>query len=117
MEKKFRLDGRIWIGIGGNTSLGEGKAQLLRKTAELGSLRKASLELGLSYRQAWYRMNQLNRASAEPLILLHRGGKEGGLASITEFGKKMLEIFDSSQVALGEFLDHQNKIINGGILT
>jgi molybdate transport system regulatory protein len=111
-NSQFQLKGRIWIEIGGETFIGEGKARLLKRTAELGSLRKASLELGISYRQAWYSMNRLNKAGAKPVILLHRGGKDGGKALITEFGEKILFLFEKSQYEFDVFLKNQAFFLN-----
>lgn len=109
---KYMLHGRIWIEIGNNTVIGEGKAALLRKTAELGSLRKASALLKMSYRQAWYSLNQMNKSSGEPLIKLHRGGRNGGTAQITESGKELLSLFERSQREFERFLNEQTLVLD-----
>lgn len=109
---RYQLKGRIWIETGNKTLLGEGKAILLKKTAELGSLRKAALELKMSYRQAWYHIEKLNKVTGTPLIMLQRGGKNGGRARITEFGEKVLEIFEKSQFEFEAFLKSQSAILN-----
>jgi molybdate transport system regulatory protein len=111
---RYRLKGRIWIEIGDKTLLGEGKAILLKKTSELGSLRKAAMELKMSYRQAWYHINMLNKATGTPLILLRRGGKDGGTAHITEFGEEIIGVFEKLQFEFREFLDDQTRILNSG---
>ena len=111
-DNNYQLKGRIWIEIGNRTFIGEGKACLLRKSAELGSLRKASGELKISYRQAWYRLNQMNKATGRPVIILHRGGKNGGMAQITEFGKEILNIFEKSINEFDEFLKKQTVVLN-----
>ena len=110
-NNKYQLRGRFWIIIGHKTIIGEGRANLLKKTAELGSLRKASLELGMSYRQAWYSLNQMNKASEKPVITLHRGGKNGGIALITEFGIEILNIFEKSQHEFEKFLENQTAML------
>ena len=109
---RFQLKGRIWIEIEGLTIIGKGKADLLKKTAGLGSLRKAAAELNMSYRQAWYSINQMNKAGKIPLVLLHRGGKKGGIAEITDFGLAVLDIYERSQHIFEEFLLNQTFIIN-----
>lgn len=106
-NNRYQIKGRIWIEIGNKTFIGEGKAHLLKKTAELGSLRKASAEMEMSYRQAWYSLNQMNKATERPVILLRRGGKNGGIAHITEFGKEILNIFEKSQHEFVKFLQNQ----------
>ncbi len=110
--KDIRLEGRIWIEIDNKTFIGVGKATLLRKTAELGSLRKASLKMKISYRQAWYSINQMNKSAGGPLILLQCGGKNGGIAQITEVGKEILNIFEKSNYEFGNFLKNQSIILN-----
>ncbi len=112
MNNQYKLNGRIWIEIGNKTFIGEGKAQLLKKTAELGSLRKASIELGMSYRKAWYNLNKLNMSTGKPLIKLKRGGKDGGIALITEYGEKILDLFEKTQNEFETFLTNQAIIIN-----
>jgi molybdate transport system regulatory protein len=111
-NNKYQLKGRIWIEIGGQTFIGEGKALLLKKTTELGSLLRASAELKMSYRQAWYRMNRMNRATKNPVMILHRGGKHGGIAQITEFGEVILNMFERSQHEFERFLKKQTLILN-----
>jgi molybdate transport system regulatory protein len=110
-KNHYQLKGRIWIVIGDKTIIGEGRADLLKKTAELGSLHKASAELGISYRQAWYSLNQMNKPTDIPVISLQRGGKNGGIAHITEFGKQILKIFEKSQCEFGKFLKNQTEIL------
>ncbi len=112
MNDMYQLKGRIWIEIRNNTFIGEGKAQLLKKTAELGSLRKASIKLEMSYRKAWYNLNKLNGSTGKPLIILHRGGKNGGVAQITEYGEKILDLFEKTQYKFEKFLTNQTININ-----
>lgn len=112
MDYKYQLKGRLWIEVGNKKFIGEGRANLLKKTVELGSLRKASAAMGISYRQAWYSLNQMNKATEKPLIFLHRGGKNGGIAHITEFGEEILNIFEKSQLEFLKFLKKQTASLN-----
>ena len=109
----YRLRGRIWLEAGDSAVLGAGKAELLRRTAGYGSLRKAALSLGISYRQAWYSINKLNNVTDRPLIVLQHGGKNGGVARLTEFGSQVIEMFEKSQREFETFLDEQTGHING----
>jgi molybdate transport system regulatory protein len=112
MNTEYNLRGRIWIEISNKTVIGEGKAILIKKTAELGSLRKAAEALEFSYRQAWYSINQMNKSAGKPLILLQHGGKNGGIAQITDLGKEILNIFETSQIEFENFLKTQTIIMN-----
>ena len=107
----YSIKGRIWIEINDETFIGEGKALLLKKTAELGSLRKAASEMNMSYRKAWYSINHMNRAAGEPVITLKHGGRKGGIAEITPFGKKVLEEFDKLDKEFHKFLDRRSRLL------
>ncbi len=111
-KEKYKAKGRIWIEINDKTFIGEGKALLLEKTAELGSLRKAATELNISYRKAWYSLNQMNKTADTPLITLKHGGKQGGIAEISELGKEVLEKFEALKKEFSAFLDKQTKSLN-----
>jgi molybdate transport system regulatory protein len=110
-NRKLVVKGRIWIDAGGDSFLGSGKVNLLRKTAELGSLRKAAIELNMSYRQAWYSLNQANKAAGTPLIVLQRGGKQGGTAVITPFGSRVMEQFIRLESEFQDFLSRQTELL------
>ena len=43
---------RVWVVFGRELKFGAGRAQLLRLIDERGSLRKAAVEFGMSYRNA-----------------------------------------------------------------
>ena len=108
----YIVRGRIWIEVHRKTLLGEGKVHLLRKTAEHGSLRKAAKEMNLSYRKAWYSLNQMNNAAGTPLIVLKRGGRQGGIAQITAYGKEILGKFEKAEEEFIAFLDAQTRRLN-----
>lgn len=79
---------RIDLGIHGR--LGPGKLQLLQKIDDLGSISAAGREMRMSYRQAWALVDQLNHAFKEPVVASQTGGKSGGGAHLTDFGKLLL---------------------------
>ncbi len=110
-QNSYSIKGRIWIEINDETFIGEGKAQLLKRTAELGSLRKAAAEMNMSYRKAWYSINHMNKAGREPVIILKHGGIKGGIAQLTPFGKTVLEEFDKLNKYFRDFLDRRTKML------
>ncbi len=97
-------NGRIWIDSKQGAFLGYGRIELLEKIVETGSLRKASIEMKMSYQQAWKLVQQMNERTGEPLIILHRGGKNGGIAIVTPNGLKAISIFKQFNTAFQEFL-------------
>jgi molybdate transport system regulatory protein len=51
-NEQYAVDGRIWITLGTRAFIGQGKIELINKIKELGSLRKAAMDMKMSYRQA-----------------------------------------------------------------
>lgn len=111
-NKGYSVKGKIWIEINEETLIGEGKVKLLMKTAELGSLRKAAAETGISYRKAWYSINQMNNAAKTPLIILKHGGKEGGIAQLTPYGEKIISQYQNVEDEFLKFINDQSDNIN-----
>lgn len=107
-EKKFTVDGRIWLTISNENSVGEGKILLLEKIHKLGSLRQAAIEMKMSYQQAWNIINKLNHEFESPLVILTRGGRDGGKAEITPEGMEIINIFKNTISEFEEFLRFQN---------
>lgn len=70
--------------------LGPGKADLMERVAEHGSIRAAGAAMGMSYRRAWLLADEINRMFDEPVIAAKHGGKAGGGAALTPFGKTVL---------------------------
>lgn len=86
-KKKIVVTGRLWVEIDGANFLGSGRIELLEKIEVLGSLRKAALSMGLSYRKAYYAVRSMNELAPSPLVELRQGGKGGGCAKLTETGR------------------------------
>jgi molybdate transport system regulatory protein len=69
---------------------GPGKADLLTRIRETGSITAAAAALGMSYRRAWTLVSEANRAFRAPLVELSRGGEGGGGARLTKEGEAVL---------------------------
>lgn len=109
---QFKISGRIWIDCNSESFLGQGKIEIIEKIKELGSLRKAAAEMKMSYRQAWLNINKMNQLAPKPLVILKRGGKDGGIAQITEFGEKILLTFQNIQADFENFIKIQSRKID-----
>jgi molybdate transport system regulatory protein len=70
--------------------LGPGKADLLERIKETGSIAAAGRRMSMSYKRAWMLVEELNRAFREPLVESSRGGASGGGARLTEAGEAVL---------------------------
>jgi molybdate transport system regulatory protein len=107
----LKANGRIWISVDGVPLIGAGKTELIIKIKELGSLRKAALEMKMSYRKAWYSIDQINKLAGQPVIVLQRGGKNGGEAILTEFGKNLIEKYQNLQSDFDSFLNEKSNTL------
>lgn len=107
----INVDSRIWLNIGKDSFLGQGKVELLEKIKEYGSLSKAAEEMKMSYRKAWGSINKMNNLAGKPLVILKRGGKDGGIAEVTEVGEKAILIFKKLHEEVNELIEKQIKYL------
>lgn len=73
----------------GEPAMGPGKAALIEQIAATGSISAAARAMGMSYRRAWQLVDALNTSFAEPVVITATGGKRGGGATVTEFGREL----------------------------
>lgn len=104
---KINVESRIWLNIGNESFLGQGKIELIEKIKEFGSLRKAAGEMKMSYRKAWGSIHKINDLAGKPLVILKHGGKDGGIAEITETGEKAIILFKQLQEEIKKLLERQ----------
>ena len=87
--------------------LGEGRVKLLKAIEETGSLSKAAKSLNISYKKAWDLIDSVNKSAKKPLTITSTGGKGGGGAKLTEYGKQLITAFDNINKNCWEYLDAQ----------
>lgn len=73
--------------------MGPGKAELLERIRDTGSIAAAGRQMGMSYKRAWMLVEEMNAAFAEPLVASARGGAGGGGARLTEAGADVLRLY------------------------
>jgi molybdate transport system regulatory protein len=74
-------------------AMGPGKAELVERIVQTGSISAAAREMGMSYRRAWQLVESLNRTFREPVVTTAIGGTRGGGARVTPFGVHMVALF------------------------
>jgi molybdate transport system regulatory protein len=74
----------------GFPALGPGKAELVELIDQNGSISAAARAMGMSYRRAWLLVDALNASFVHPLVLTEVGGRRGGGAIVTEFGRRVI---------------------------
>ena len=84
---------RIRVQFGSAFAIGPGKADLLQAIADTGSISAAARRMDMSYRRAWLLVDTMNRCFREPVVDTATGGKGGGGAQITSFGRAVLKCY------------------------
>ncbi|HEY3073827.1 MAG TPA: LysR family transcriptional regulator [Burkholderiales bacterium] len=74
-------------------AMGPGKAELIARIGETGSISAAARAMRMSYRRAWQLVEALNHDFREPVIATAIGGARGGGARVTPFGQRLLDQF------------------------
>lgn len=109
----YKIKSRIWIESEDNVLLGEGRVHLLKAIQETGSLSKAAKSLNISYKKAWQLIDSVNKSAKKPVTINSIGGKGGGGAELTEYGKSLILAFDEINKNCWAFLDNElSKIKN-----
>ena len=94
------LSPRFRIICGKEIAFGPGKAELLQRVAETGSIGKAALRMKMSYMRAWSLVQTMNRGFKQPLVTTAHGGEGGGGgAALTETGRKVLALYRQMESA------------------
>jgi len=109
----FRL--RVKLDLCGGV-MGPGKAELMRKIDTLGSISAAAREMGINYRRAWFLLETLSKPLGLPVIITEKGGSAGGGASLSEFGRAILETYDhcvtAAELNTTDLLDNLRVTLN-----
>jgi molybdate transport system regulatory protein len=71
-------------------AMGPGKARLVAAIDATGSISAAARSMSMSYRRAWQLVDALNESFSRPVVLTATGGKRGGGASVTPFGRELI---------------------------
>ncbi len=94
MELKVKL---YLVDDEGEKFMGIGVLWLLEELAKCGSLRQAALNMDISYTKALTMINRLEDKLGRPVIERKKGGQERGGATLSPFGLKFIELYNSFQ--------------------
>jgi molybdate transport system regulatory protein len=95
---------RLRIVFGDSAMLGPGKAELLERIRDTGSIAAAGRAMAMSYKRAWLLVEEMNQAFREPLVASSRGGAQGGGAALTEAGQAVLTHYRKLEEIMAEAL-------------
>lgn len=90
--------------------MGPGKAALIARIDATGSISAAAREMDMSYRRAWQLVEAINASFKQPVVVTATGGKRGGGASVTDFGRALVAQFHAMEskasAAIADDLSH-----------
>lgn len=98
---------KLWIEQGGRSILNDAGADLLEQIEATGSLSEAARRLRFSYRRAWMLLDEMNRTWSGPLVRTAIGGKDGGGATLTDLGGRVLRSFRDLQLQVEAAIDQE----------
>ncbi len=115
----MRLVIKVWLEAEGGKAFGDGILDLLERVRNLGSLRKAAAEIGMSYSQAWRLVRDLGARLGCDLLAAEAGGEGGGRSVLTPEGLRWVEAYGAfrreCQVLVVEaFERHCGHLVGGG---
>ena len=84
---RFRVD------FDDRCSVGVGKIRLLEAVEHTGSLSQAARKIAMSYRRAWLLIDSMNAEFDTPVVSASVGGRGGGGAKVTSFGRGLIEAY------------------------
>jgi len=99
---------RLWVEAGGVDVFGGGRAELMDAVERLGSLNRASKELGMSYRAAWGKIKIAEERLGFKLLDTRTSGKGRG-SQLTSEAKDLLGAFHTFKTQAGEAIDREFK--------
>jgi 8-oxo-dGTP diphosphatase len=106
-REMYDLKLKIWLVDGDRFIVSDGRASLLRKIEEHGSMSKAAKEMGMSYRHAWEVLQRISENAGGDVVSSTRGGRDGGVTQLTRLGETVLREYDSKAGALLSQLENQ----------
>ncbi|MFB6085615.1 MAG: TOBE domain-containing protein [Halodesulfurarchaeum sp.] len=93
----------------------ERDANLLRAVDEIGSIHKASDELGRSYSRCHQRVTALEEAFGT-LVERQRGGSDGGGSTLTDQAHELLATFERLQTGFSSVAETKEAVLEGTVL-
>jgi len=103
------VNAKIWLERDSRFVLGEGRAELLRRVRETGSLAAAARSMGMAYSHAWAEVQAISEAAGGSVVETAAGGKRGGGSKLTELGERLLDRFDDEMRGMDAHLAHRNR--------
>ena len=103
-RQEYTARGKVWMEKSGEMYVGWGRVELLQRIAKYGSIAAAARSMGMSYRNAWLEVDEMNRLAPTPLVEKSTGGVGGGYACVTAEGEKIIAEYGELTRKFQQFL-------------
>lgn len=90
------------IYIAPDFSLGPGKIDLLCAIARTGSIAAAARALGMSYKRAWFLIDNVSAGLGAPVVRTATGGRGGGGARLSPRGEALVRLYQAVERACAD---------------
>jgi 8-oxo-dGTP diphosphatase len=101
----LKIRAKSWLEKNGRFLAGEGRAGLLRRVDETGSISETAKAMGMSYRHAWGTLRDISTAAGKQVIRSTRGGADGGSTELTKTGREVLAAYEEGNSSIQTFLE------------
>jgi len=109
----MNVRGKVWLEVDGEHVFGPGRLALLQAIDREGSIQAAADRMGISYRHAWSMLKASGERSGRRLVETRRGGKSGGGARLTDFGRALCRTFTRMEERFHEMLGELQDEVDG----
>jgi molybdate transport system regulatory protein len=103
----MNIKSKIWFEANGQMVVSRGCIMLLKKIETTGSLRSAAIDLKMSYQKARKLIRFCNENSPGIVLISQTGGLDGGGTKLTDYGKKLVKLYDDISKLNQDFLTEQ----------
>ena len=104
-ESGIVVRSKVWLEKDGKLFMGWGRATLLERIDQLGSISAAARSMHLAYRNAWLWVEAMNRLAPSPLVEKSTGGARGGYARLTEEGRRIIKEYKDKRASVREVVN------------
>lgn len=101
----MKISAKIFLEENHSYILGPGRLDLLKATGELGSLHKAAQAIGMSYRWAWGRIRDSEKALGVPLLTQEGDGGRGKPKVLSAEARELLRWYAEMEERINDVLE------------
>lgn len=96
--------------------MGIGLLWLLSRIKKYNSIRKAAMDMNMSYAKAHKILDELEANIGRKILIKKIGGQEGGGAKLTDFGEEFLKKYGEFQKKVEKYAEEEFKSISSCII-